>query len=399
MSHARRVLWTVATGLAVATGVACSSMGENSAFDNGTDGPSTSADGGKDFTPAPGNEASPQATGIVLVHAAAFPSFRLCFENFPDLRPQPDSRVMPEANVVGVEIGTLVRLDPMMQAPGTVYVVRESKVRTNPEDANPPTCGDLIKEINEGAEHPLEVNFDYQIATSLDHSLGQDRVSVIAITGCGGTNILSLVDGNGANCGDGWSSLSGNLKARTFDLSVARRKSESDLPVQLFQMSPELAALDANGSPLTVTFGPLGTDAGVPPSDGGGKSDAGTQGDVPVGGLYQGGESTSLSFDQDSSQIYSELGFRIVAKNVFSADQSLAAVQEFSAPRELPTSYYKAASSYALLLLGDPGHKPTLPNDAPNPSYNPRRAVHLLAIPVIDPESRDAGPDAGEETF
>jgi hypothetical protein len=29
-----------------------------------------------------------------------------------------------------------------------------------------------------------------------------------------------------------------------------------------------------------------------------------------------------------------------------------------------------------------------------NPSYNPRQAVHILAVPVIDPNT-DAGADAG----
>lgn len=389
MSHARRVLWAASAGFALVSAVACGSM-DLSSFDDS--GKSDYGDAGT--SPAPGDSAAapngrPQATGIVLVHAATFPSFRLCFQNFPDRLPQPDSRVMPEANVVGVEIGTVVRLDPM-EAPGTVYVIWEPRVRTDPAMDNPPPCSDLIKEIGKKSTNRTLLAGDYHIATSVDEPLGKDHVSVLAITGCGNATTIAPLDSDGSKCGEDWVAATGNLKALSFDLGVLTRKSTKELPVQLFQMSPELAALD----PLTVTFGPLAADGGV---------DGGKQATVPVGDLYEGAEDTSLAFDQESgSQIYNDVGFRIDGKGGFSAAQSLAEVQELSAPRELPTDYYKAASSYALLLLGDPAHKPTLDNDTPNPNYNPRRAVHILAVPVIDQDSLDAGtpeaPDSGIAT-
>jgi hypothetical protein len=37
---------------------------------------------------------------------------------------------------------------------------------------------------------------------------------------------------------------------------------------------------------------------------------------------------------------------------------------------------------------------PTYPDGGANPTYNPRRAVHLLAVPVIDQNAVDAGSDA-----
>ena len=61
-------------------------------------------------------------------------------------------------------------------------------------------------------------------------------------------------------------------------------------------------------------------------------------------------------------------------------------------------SYYRSASNYALLLLGDPTHKPKLAGGGDNPAYNPRRALHILAVPVLDPTKQDAGaPDAATD--
>ena len=71
-------------------------------------------------------------------------------------------------------------------------------------------------------------------------------------------------------------------------------------------------------------------------------------------------------------------------------DQTLEQVQAISAPRELPTTYFGIASNYALLLLGDPA--PRLFDGGAD--TDGRRALHLVAIPVIDPKA-DAGADAG----
>ena len=54
--------------------------------------------------------------GVVLVHAASFPAFRICFEGTKEELPLPSTDVMPESNVVGVEVGTAVRLPPLSTA-------------------------------------------------------------------------------------------------------------------------------------------------------------------------------------------------------------------------------------------------------------------------------------------
>jgi hypothetical protein len=69
-------------------------------------------------------------------------------------------------------------------------------------------------------------------------------------------------------------------------------------------------------------------------------------------------------------------------------------VQEQSSPLDVPSTYYRVASNYALLLLGDPRVTPTFTDGGPNPQYDQRKGVHVIAVPVLDPERADAGSDA-----
>src|SRR5690349_20110352 len=103
----------------IALGVAGVSAAAVIACGSGDD--ATTAFGGSDASfsdsgfVVPTSDAGFAATvsGVVLLHAAAFPAFRVCFENYPDLAPQPDTTTMPEANLVGVEVGSLVRIAPL----------------------------------------------------------------------------------------------------------------------------------------------------------------------------------------------------------------------------------------------------------------------------------------------
>ena len=392
MSHAKHALWAGATALLLAGVAACSlasadSMSLGDERPAGTDGRN---DGGANAGESPSSSlATPSATGVVLVHAASFPSFRLCFSNFPDLVPQPDARVMPEANVVGVDIGSVVRIDPL-EAPGTVYVIRESEIRLPPGTTNAPKCGQLIRKPGEEPAGLLDVNIDYYVASTIDQPLGKNAVSVLAITGCSGEALLDSLGASSVNCGPTWNVKTGNLEAKTFELVTSGAgATDKKLPVQLFHMSPALQAFTGPSGSLDVTFGQLDADAGPlaqPLSD---------------GPLFQGGSHESLALDQSAPSVYASFGFRITATSgasTFSTDQSLAAVQELSAPRELPTTYYRAASSYALLLLGDPAYTAKLENGDPRPKFNPRQAVHILAVPVLDPEKADGGTDAGSSS-
>ena len=66
-------------------------------------------------------------------------------------------------------------------------------------------------------------------------------------------------------------------------------------------------------------------------------------------------------------------------------------MQELSFSPTVPTTYYRSASNYALLLVGDPRIAPTYDDGGANPGYDRRRAVHLLAVPVKDDDVEDAG--------
>jgi hypothetical protein len=365
-----------------AVGTACSmSTSDASSLADGRGGqPSAPSNEGKD-PPAPIGNApgAPTATGVVVVHSAAFPSFRLCFENMLELVPQPDSKVMPQANVVGVEVGSVVRIDPL-KAPGKVYVLSERAVRDTPEL----TCGELLGDGSQA----LFRNTAYHEANSIDTPLGQDRVQVLALTGCGGQAFVDLVGAKSESCGANWNSTSGNLFVNVIDLPTsAQGATESSIPVQLVNLAPALQTQLGNAT-LEVTFGELATPGKLP---------------TPVASgtpLLASSQQVTLNVDQTDEQVYGTHGFRIEAREdggtvKFSVSQSLAAIQDLSSPTDVPTSYYRVASNYALLLTGDPSVPATLDGGAPSPD---RRRVQLLAVPVLDPATIDAGTDAAPST-
>ncbi len=69
--------------------------------------------------------------------------------------------------------------------------------------------------------------------------------------------------------------------------------------------------------------------------------------------------------------------------------QSLQEIQQRSASRSLPSDWFAVASSYVVLSVGDP--KPVLADGGPDD--DPRRALHLLAIPLA---AVDAGASVGD---
>jgi hypothetical protein len=374
MTHAK--LWMACAGIVAI--VACADMGTSN--ESATPAGSLS-DGGKNGEAAPSAGLDqPAASGVVLVHGAAFPAFRLCFEKLPSLPPQPDSKVMPEANVVGVEIGSVVRIDPLV-APGKIYVINERVVRTGIGDTSPATCGELISTTS---PKRLAENNDFHVITEpINEPLGAGRVQLLAVTGCGNQAFLDFIRAPSSSCGEGWDAVRGNLKARVVDVPAAPRSSES-VPVQVFPMSSAIEAFRKGGT-LAVSFGKL-ADAGL------------TQ--LEPGPAYVGGPLSQITFDQTDTAVYGSHGFRVEitppAASAFRVEQTLAGVQQLSAPNDLPTTYYHAASSYALVLLGDPTHQPQLPSGGANPDYSARRAVHFVAVPVIEQTAGDAGADGGD---
>jgi hypothetical protein len=350
-----------------------------------------SAGGGPDsgFAPDRTADASPGsdsegATGLVVVHAASFPSLRLCFENLPHLRPQPDVNAMPQANVVGLEVGSLVRLDPLT-VPGKVYVIDQRRARVTVGSDQEATCGERI--CTDGNTCLLP-DVDYLAAGEITEPLGTGGVDLLAITGCGSQPFLAPGE-DSARCGDAWSPTRGNLLPHVFRLSAGSAASEGALPVQLFHLARALEH-DREGAPLEVRFGDL--------SSAGPLAQA-----VPVPALHAASPDVSLlTIDQSDAGVYATHGFRMTVgadaggAGTVAFEQTLANVQELSAPRELPTHYFRGGSTYALLLVGDPDISRTLGDGGPNPSYDERRALHFLAVPVREPAEAGAGADGGE---
>jgi len=382
MTHAKHALWVAAAAALFAVGTACSlGSAETAAYDG--EGGQSGSSGGEVRDPPPlgtgDAPGAPTATGVVIVHSAAFPPFRLCFESSPELVPQPDSKIMPQANVVGVEVGSLVRINPL-KAPGKVYVIWERAVRFQPNV----TCGELLG----GGTAGLIANGGYHEANRLDAPLGQDRVQVLALTGCGGAPFVEAVGATSDSCGADWNVTSGNLFANVIDLpTTPQGATETSIPVQLVNLAPALQA-QLGTAKLEVSFGDLSTAGKLPTTVASGTP------------LLESSQQVTLNVDQTDPRVYGTHGFRIEAVEdggapKFSFSQSLAAVQDVSSPTDVPTTYYRVASNYALLLTGDPSVPATLDDGAPNPD---RRRLQLLAVPVLDPATIDAGADAAPST-
>lgn len=368
------------SGLAYACGSAdLSSFGgdRNSASTGGTGG----ADAGTGFGPAPSaagdKEGAPVDNAVILVHAAKSQAFRICFEKEVDRRPQPDSTVMPEANVVGVEVGSAVRLEPLRGAPGQVYLFEEPLIRAfYPAFGGAgagPTCKNLLENSNlQQLAQPLGT-----IETDL--STG---VHLLVVRGCPSDSPIKKY--SAAECGAGWTAAKGNLGVKEITLPGAKRPSDGILPAQVVNLSQPLQAARA-GRDVVVTFGDLGKPSA---------EHAPVVSNPALFGNAEPGQPADLTYASSDIAVYGTFGFRVslaaadagAGSGTSVLDESLAQIQKLSSPRDLPPTYYAAASNYALLLLGDPDAK--LADGGPDD--DPRRSLHFLAVPVIEPKT-DAG--------
>ena len=371
----------------VGFGVACGMSSADSALGRSANDPgagSSRPDGGG-FAPSatdPNAGAVPVDNAVILVHAAKSQAFRLCFRNELDRRPQPDSDVMPEANVVGVEVGRTIRLGPLRGAPGEVFLFDEPLIRAvYPQFGGAgqgPTCESLLS-----ASNPLS-----KIAVSLgsiDKNL-KTGVHLLVVRGCPGNGPLRTY--RTAECGETWTPASGNLGVTEIELRGAKPPTPGTLAAQVVNLSQPLDSAKGERD-VVVSFGDLAT------------ANAQLTSVASNPKLFETAtlpSPTELRYASDDPAIYGSTGFRIslVDKTAGGApptvvlNQTLEQVQSISAPRELPSTYFAVASNYALLLLGDPA--PKLLDGGPD--TDDRRGLHFLAIPVIEPKA-DGGVDAG----
>lgn len=370
MTCAKRRRWSCGaawvTIAALASSAACADLG--SLVDSGALG----SDGGMGGSPSGTNDSSelgPTETGIILVHAAGAPSFRLCFEEDLDRLPTPDSELMPAANVVGVEVGSAVRIPPLTAPPGEVYMFSEPLLRPlYPPGQRGPTCKVLLDPLA-GFPPPTSIG-------RIDTSLAQG-VHLLVVSGCTKKSVLKTYTKE--ECGPSYTDEDGNLALTVLELKGTARPSNDELPAQVVHLSQPLESFRGQRS-LKVTFGDL-TDAGAPHTS---SADDPTLGGPPTAFV------SAPTFDPSDVSVYAKLGFRVSVDGETLAEQTMADVQRLSAPREVPTTYYAVASNYVLLLLGDLA--PKLDDGGVNPDE--RRNLHLLAVPVVQPNADAGAPDA-----
>ncbi len=328
---------------------ACGSSDEalDGVFNPSRDGGASSSSGSP---PSPGVDAGAPlaANSIVLVHAADFGPFRLCFESDKKRQPIPSADLMPDSNLVGVDVGSVVRIDPLPKPPGKVwaFAVEGDFKSLYPPGKGGPTCADL-----------------------LGGNASQDAIEVGTIADDLSTGVhLLVLTGSKAD-----------LKIARITLSAYPRGPSTTLPVQVLPLSGELAAR-AGDAGMAVTFGDL--------ADAAAAEQPIASGALPFGNVTP-SFPTNVSYDPTDEPAYATTGFSVTlgigdgGANERVLAQSLADVQRLSAPRALPADYYAAASSYVLLLLGG------ATADAGAADGGDERALlHFLAVPL-------AAPDAG----
>ncbi len=360
---------------------ACGSMSSAAGFDSNTRDPNGGASDAGTGTPGlnPSQVPPPVDNAVILVHAAKSQSFRLCFMNELDGRPQPDSQVMPEANVVGVEVGSAVRLGPLKSSPGEVFLFDEPLIRAvYPQFGGAgagPTCRNLLSSSNPLSKIAVSLG---TIDTDLSHG-----VHLLVVRGCPANGPIQKF--SVAECGASWDPAKGNLGITELELSGAVRPTNGTLPAQVVNLSQPLEGARA-GRDVVISFGDLVT--------AGAKLETVTSNPPLFGGAAP-NQPAELAYPAADLGTYATSGFRVqlvpngdggAPAPTTVLDQSLVAIQVLSSPRDVPPSYYAAASNYALLMLGDPNAKL---GDGGADS-DERRQLHFLAVAVIETK-----PDAG----
>lgn len=313
--------------VAIAAASACGS--EESGF--GPAGPDAASPDGASAGDAAALPVS--ANAWVLVHAAAFPPFRLCFADRARDQPLPSAQLMPDSNVVGVDVGSAVRLDPLRGPLGKVYVLPEPSIRAAyPTGGGAgPTCEQLLSS-SLGAEAVEVADLTQELSSG---------VHLLVLGGCRPAALDPA--GSVARCGPSWTPEAGNLRLDVVPLTPFPRVA-SALPVQAVQLSPALASRAA-GRAIALGFGEL--DAGAP--------DPLVEGDLPLG-VPAPEQPVLVPFDAADGGAYASHGVFVMlgagtgdagspdasadggAREVLLA-RSLAEIQRLSAPADTPLAW------------------------------------------------------------
>jgi hypothetical protein len=372
----RRSAAALAAALVAVKVIACGDMADEASV---TPGPS-------DASPPPPRDAGAgtvPANGVYLVHAAEIPAFRICFDGRRGAQPAPTADLMPGSNVVGVEVGTAVRLEPLAGPLGRAWVFPEAVIRRSypTGGGDGPSCEMLLTSAA-FAGAAIEVG-----EVTEDLSFG---VHLLVVRGCLGAE--ADPEASVTRCGADWSAPDGNMAIAHVPLQAYGRPASDALPVQIVQLSSALA-LRAEGRPVGVGVGEV--EAGVPAPLFEGLAPFGTP--VPEAPL-------EVPLDLSETTRFATHGlFLTLAGQPDAGDagdpdagdrelvlvQSLADVQRFSAPTALPPAWYAAGSSYVVLVVGDPDAA------AVDGGAASRRALHMLAVPLAAPQ--DAADAAAED--
>ncbi len=386
-----RLSLAIASASIAIAAVACS--GElDSAFGDSSNRPNTGPEDAGSFSDVPSADAGSvlQQDAVLLVHAANAPAFRLCFESAPDIQPLPDSTLKPASNVVGVEVGSAVRvgkiphgIDKTDGDGGTignrVWFFSEPLIRPlYGAGGKAPSCGALLESA------PA---FAVLLGSVGDLSRG---IHILAVTGCAASSAQVLR--TKAECGEDYTGAS-TLAITEVSLDAMPRQSTAVLPAQLIDLSKPLE-LARGTRPLRIAYG----DLTLPESA---SAQLVPLAEAPSLGKVTPTPPMTFSLPTNAADFETN-GFRISYVDLADggmttvADQSLATINRISAPAELPSNYYTAGSSYLFMLIGSP--VPANP-DGGGVDPDELRNVHMLAVPVYVPDF-DAGPpaDAGTDT-
>jgi hypothetical protein len=352
-----------AIATSIAAVVACGSSDANSAFgDHNPDSGSPSNDGSFGVDGGTTSDAGPiPANGIVIVHAASFGAFRLCLESALGRQPIPSADLLPDSNLLGVDVGSVVRIDPLPDAPQTIWAFAVADIVSLYPPGKPGlTCKQLLDTVPSQQAH--------EVANITDDL--SNGVHLLVLEG-------SLADQD--------------LHIEKITLSAFSRM-ENTLPVQVVPLSRDLPARAGNRA-IGVATGLLPSDAGD--AGDGGRLDPFVEGPLPFG-IVAPKIPVELPYEPQEEIAYATSGFVVTLGRPLDAGtdagdagpreivfaQSLADIQRLSAPRVLPAAWFDAASSYVLLLLGSAQETDAAADEL--------MRLHFVAVPLAAPATADA---------